>query len=210
MSTWISDKKRAWKIVCRAFFLAIFLPVGACIKSTGGLELRPNEDPPLKSVSLFAGDVMVSAPQGYCLDRSSLRQSAQGSFVLMASCANLSAAPSARVPLAVITVAVLPAEADVNPPTAAELATAMAPSQPVQKVDSEHVSLVRLAKGGDAAVPGGDPSHWRGYLVVNDHLIGLALYAPKGSTLTGKHGKRMVSDLAKTLHAKSAMRSASQ
>ena len=52
--------------------------------------------------------------------------------------------------------------------------------------------IARLSDGGEAVLDGGDPRYWRGAFVQNGHLVGLALYAPDGSALTGRQGADML------------------
>lgn len=60
----------------RATLLAAVLGIAACALST-----------PVTRLSVAGGTVTVSAPNGYCIHRGSTRDTSQGTFVLLGSCA---------------------------------------------------------------------------------------------------------------------------
>ena len=72
------------------------------------------------------------------------------------------------------------------------------------RVSSDGLALVHLDAGGELALPGGDPRYWRGGMVINDHLVSLAVYTPRGSRLAGASGRRFITDLARALRTASA------
>jgi len=84
-------------------------------------------------------------------------------------------------------------------PSAAELAAALAPAKAIAHVNGDGLTLVQLDRGGDSGLPTGDPRHWRGAMLINGYLVGLALYAPKGSALAGRGGQRLILQLAENL-----------
>src|SRR6056297_1527391 len=51
----------------------------------------------------------------------------------------------------------------------------------------------------DPALPGGDPRYWRGGMLINGHLVGLAAYGRQGSRVAGADGRRLIRQLAETL-----------
>jgi len=85
------------------------------------------------------------------------------------------------VPPAVITVSVLARDAAATAPTASRLAAPWANAGVVQKIDADGISLIQLERGGDTLLPGGDPRHWRGAMLINGHMVGLAAYGGSGS-----------------------------
>jgi hypothetical protein len=180
----------------RAIFAALALVLVGCAE-------QPAEAPALHAVALFEGDVVVAGPEGYCIDQSSLKQRVQGSFVLLASCESLTGKRGRQVPPAVMTVLVLPQSAGAGLPKPADLAGALTPIEAVARKD---LSLVYLPRGGDDYVPGGDPKHWRAGMVVNGHMIGLAVYGLKGSAASKATGKRLIMGLAARIRRKSPVR----
>jgi hypothetical protein len=100
------------------------------------------------------------------------------------------------VPPAFIVVSVLPKRADALPPTAAGIAQSMAPKRPLAMFDREGLAVVHLDAGGAQVLPEGDPRYWRGGMLVNGHLVGLAVYGRAGSSIAGARGRDLIVDLA--------------
>ncbi len=175
--------------------------IGGALLLAGCAQDAP--PPPLKAVSLFQGDVVVAGPEGYCVDRDSVKQRAKGSFVLLASCESLSGKRGRNVPPAVMTVSVLPQSTTAVRPMPAELAGNMTP---VKSVTRDDLSLVYLPAGGNVSVPGGDPKYWRGGMVLNGYTIGLAVYGLAGSSASGAVGKQLITGLAARLRRASPVR----
>ncbi len=164
---------------------ALILPLAACVVGgEGAMGLLPKggkaaEAP--RGVAFFGGDVVVTGPSGYCVDPGSVQQRRDAAFALLASCSHLGRTAGDTVPPAVITVSVLARDAAATAPTASRLAAPWANAGVVQKIDAEGISLIQLKRGGDTLLPGGDPRHWRGAMVTNGHMIGLAAYGNAGS-----------------------------
>lgn len=153
----------------------------------------------LRKAALVGGDVVVRGPEGYCVDRRSLRRREEGGFALLASCEALSGVRGEAVEPVLMTVSVLPGAAGTERPAAAEIAALMAPARVLSTHEDAELSLVQFASGGDGVLPGGDPRHWRGGMVVNGHLVGLALYARKGGRMAGPDGRGLLTGLARSI-----------
>ena len=151
---------------------------------------------PLKSVELVGGKVVIAPPAGYCVDGRSLRRGFGGGFALIASCANLSGQADVTVEPVVMTVQVQSGLIRRELPTAEAMASVLEPARALHKVDGDGLTLVHLDRGGDQALPQGDPKHWRGTMIVNGYMVGLALYAPKGNPMAGTAGRRLILRLA--------------
>ncbi|MFB9151429.1 hypothetical protein ACFFU4_16880 [Roseovarius ramblicola] len=179
---------------------ALLLALPAC------LALGPQgPQPPLTEATLGPGPVRVSAPRGYCIDKSSLRQLAGGGgFALLAPCAQLTATPGIAAAPALMTVSVMPQRRDAAPPDAEALAAAIAPAPVGAQGQAAGFVYAQVMQGGEAVLPGGDPRHWRGTRAVGEHLASLALYAPEGSPLAGREGRLLIGDLAAGLSAQPA------
>lgn len=170
-------------------FLAGLLPKNV---SLGSGQMNPGPD---RRAQLAGGDVVVSTPAGYCIDRSVLRAGPTDGFALLASCRILSAgALGSAVAPGIMTVSVGPMESGLTLPTPEELG-AQVDAQVLRSRLSSTFTLVHLERGGARVLDGGDDRHWRGAMVLNDHLIGLALYAPQDSALAGPAGADLLQDL---------------
>jgi len=185
-----------------AVLLGLFLPVSACL-DTGFDAVSQDRSSALSRVSFYDGNVVVAGPDGYCIDAKSVKRRTASSFALLASCAKLTSGPSQYVDPMVITVSVLRFNADVQHPTARDIAKTMSPAKALKEINDDSVSLVHMAQGGDTVVPGGDPRYWRAGLVINGHLVGLAAYAEKDGTLAGPKGRKFLLDMAKNLRKQS-------
>ncbi len=187
----------------RAFLPLLILPLAACLEGVPGDGAGA---PALSTVRFFDGDVTVSGPRGYCIDPQSLRRAPDGSFALLASCESLTGTVGVLVDPAVMTVSVLPRQPGVVQPDSAAMTRALAPDEVLQAYDGDGISLVRVRTAGLAALPEGDLSYWRAGMVINDHLIGLAIYAPMGGVVAGPAGRALLTDLAETLRRQSPER----
>jgi hypothetical protein len=192
------------RIAARAGLLLACLPLAACLEVAG--EAGP--DDALRAVAFYDGDVTVTGPRGYCIDRGSIKQSPGGRFALLASCESLTEQAGIAVEPAVMTVAVLPRTRDAEQPSSAAMAEALGPEAVRRTEDGDGLALVHVARGGDEVLPGGDPAHWRASLVINGHLVGLAAYGPEGGTVAGDRGRDLLRDLAEAMRDASPIREA--
>jgi hypothetical protein len=191
----------------RAALMALALPLAACLgegTSGSGFGLlgasgAGQTTQLLRKTELFQGRVVVAGPEGYCIDRQSLRRNSDGAFVLLASCESLSGQTGGAVAPAVLTVSVLPRQASATSPDAQELAALATGARILQSADEDGLSYVQLSAGGDSLMPQGDPRHWRGGMLVNGHLVGLAVYGAEGSAAAGVMGRSLLRGLARTI-----------
>lgn len=160
----------------------------------------------MRTATLYDGDVVVRGPAGYCIDRRSLRKRASEGFVLLASCEALSGLRGVEVEPVIMTLTVSPGQAGTARPTVDEIAASMPDAQVLDRVELKHIALVHFANGGDQALAGKDPKHWRGAMALNGHLIGLALYARAGSETAERGGQRLLSELARNMMTSSPVR----
>jgi hypothetical protein len=180
---------------------------GVSRSATGQTTTKPKRVQALKAVPMAGGKVVIAGPRGYCVDRASLRPGFAGGFALIASCNSLNRNyASADAEPVVMTVQVQPSFSKQEAPTANDLSAAVAPVRTLAKLDGDGVSLVQLASGGDRGIPAGDPRHWRGAMMINGYLVGIALYAPKGNALAGRRGKKMMIALAESLRRASPVK----
>ncbi|WP_299285174.1 hypothetical protein [uncultured Tateyamaria sp.] len=172
MSTW----------TCKGLIAAAFLALVGCDEAAFGPSSQA-----LLSADLGNSGVRLVPPQGYCIDRRSLR----ASFALMARCDTLGGERSVAVPLAVITATATPRLDD-----AASAAT-----------NSETVlGRLRTSTLAMVQVRGTPPSptlrdvYWRGVGDVGDHVLGLAIYESKdGANLGEQAPELLVQAMQRTL-----------
>ncbi|MBN7784398.1 hypothetical protein JYP51_05665 [Ponticoccus gilvus] len=172
----------------------------------------PKAAKPLLRLTLAGGDVPVVPPEGYCIDPKSRRGGAQRSFAAIASCRILTGGQvGGYVEPVLITVAAGSRGAAEDLPSPELLAKARrAPLLSGSRTPD--AVFAHLGQGGAAILPGGDPKHWRTIFVLNDRLVGAALYAPAGSPMAGPEGAellmrlkaRMVAAVAKPATPKAA------
>ncbi len=158
----------------------------------GGGQSPRRGKPPLARVGLAGGDVVVSGPDGYCIDPATKRAGSEHGFAVIASCHILNGGRSgAHVPPMLLTVTVGPRGDTDDLPTPKSLAQAANARLLDSKVARDRVA-VHLDSGGDVMFDGSDTRYWRGAFVQGDRLVGLALYAPRGSSLAGAGGAGML------------------
>jgi len=215
----ICEKGASRRAVRPVLALGLVFAFGGCLSETTGGELgfftdkavsqsaggvrattQAREVKLLKRAELAGGKVVVQGPRGYCVDPATLRRGFTGGFALIAACNSLSGEMTgADVEPVVMTVQVQSGLARKDAPSAAAMAAALAPERAIERVDGDALSLVHMASGGEKGLPTSDPKYWRGAMMVNGYLVGLAVYAPKGSAYAGKRGKRLILQLAENL-----------
>jgi len=150
---------------------------------------------PVTSAGFADGAVLLTAPNGYCIDARSLKHRATSEFALLARCDTLGVSGYYNgFELALITVTVAP-QKDATPPDANGLRKATDQATVLQTATNGRLSMVQL-KTEQSDRDGLSPQHWRGAFAINGYLVGLALYAPETSHANGADGARILSDLA--------------
>ena len=200
MSTWISELGRLAKLV---LVFVLVLPLSACIGTPGGAPASRNV---VTEVPLYGGGVVVRGPRGYCVDADNLRRGTASNLVFLASCESLTGEPGVSVEPALMVISVLPRRADASAPTAEGIARSMAPKRPIEMFDRDGVAVVHLDAGGAQVLPGGDPRYWRGGMVVNGHLVGMAVYGRARSSIAGDRGGALILELARSIRAATPVR----
>ncbi|WP_353473361.1 dihydroxy-acid dehydratase [Salipiger sp. H15] len=172
-----------------AALLALLAPLAlASCESVNG-----SGRPPLQQAVLEGGAVVVAGPGGYCVDPVTLKRGAGRGFAVLASCQILSGGETGAVvdPM-MLTVTVGPAGAAGEVPAPETLAAEAGRLRLAGGEIRDGLSVAYLAGGGDRALPGGDPRHWRGAFLLNGRLVVMALYAPSGGVLAGGDGAAML------------------
>ncbi|MDA7423590.1 dihydroxy-acid dehydratase [Thalassococcus lentus] len=149
---------------------------------------RPRMPTPLSKVALAGGDVIVGGPDNYCIDPTTVQKRTERGFAVIASCRILSGGRAGDpVDPALITVTVGPRGDMSDLPSPNTLADVHGAPLVMGQSANDFVAA-NLAQGGQQFLAGGDDRHWRAAFVQGERLIGLALYAPKGSPLAGDAG----------------------
>lgn len=147
---------------------------------------------PLVRVALGRGAIVLSGPDGYCIDPITLRSRGAQGFAVLASCRILTggkAGPYVAPVLITVTVGGRNSGSDLPDP---QTLAAISQSPLLAGLTREGLSLAHLGAGGEQILDGGDPRYWRGAFVQADRLVALALYAPDGSRLAGQSGAEML------------------
>ncbi|MFA3919211.1 hypothetical protein [Ruegeria hyattellae] len=166
--------------------------------------VAPQQDHVLpRSVVLAGGDVVIRAPNGYCVEQRSVRNGSSNSFALLARCDALGAGAGKNAQgLALITVTT-EARADAVQPDARALTRSAAPAQPSATRSYGGMPVIRFDETSHR-VRGASPQVWRSGFVANGHVVALALYAEEGSLMLGDRGARLLSELARRTRVASA------
>lgn len=202
-----------WTCKCRALVrrtmrrtavVMSVLVISGCVELSGAAGSAPDSaGQTLKQISLYNDEVVITAPRGYCLDATHVKRGTFGAFIPIGSCESLTGQAGIPVEPGLITVSVLPRQSDRAMPSASDIAASMPGDEPLQTIDGDGLSIVHFATGGARALPGGDSRYWRGGMVVNGHLMGLAVYGPQDSPLADQQGLRLLLDLAEELRRRS-------
>lgn len=202
MFTWTS---KVLALVLAAGFLA------GCDEATGlpfSSELNTLSEAPgrtrLSEVRLAGGAITLSAPEGYCFDRRSLRRSGPTGFALMARCDTLGVRGfySAH-DLAIVTVTTAPQAEGGATPGMKSLEATGGGAPVLSRQNRNGLALVRFG-GGAQSFEGVSSTYWRGAFVLNGQLVGVALYAPEGSASLKSSGAALLTDLTRRTRKASA------
>lgn len=145
---------------------------------------------PLARARMSNGAIMLVPPSGFCIDRDSTDKD----FALLAHCEALGGPvtdPSA--PLGVISVSILSFPSGSALPSILELAKAAGLRQVSQA--SESPSEVVFHAIGRAPQEGLSEQHWRGAMLLNERMLGVAFYGPSGANAPTHEGRDLVLSL---------------
>ncbi|NUH66728.1 hypothetical protein HTT03_15710 [Sulfitobacter sp. S0837] len=152
---------------------------------------------PLLSASLAGGAVDVVPPQGYCIDRESLKRH----FALMARCDALGLPDQASgAPKGILTLSLIEATPDQPLPTPQDVASAAGLTQ-VRETDSGDGLTLFIAEG-PAPTDGMSGRHWRGMAQIGGHIASVTLYGAPQSPAISDAGRALVTDLIRRTRAK--------
>lgn len=171
-----------------------------------------------RSLVVSDGAVTVTAPQGYCIDRSASRDGAEGAFVLIGTCAALSGALSAGQPVkpAVLTASVLtgaPAEgiAGILPEMSGFFATEAGRAALSRSGEADSVDLLQAVSQGDtlylrvsdrsAAEAPVEPEYWRAVLALRGRMVTLSSLSLAKFPLTQEEKRSVLEQFVSRMRA---------
>ena len=193
MITWISK---------RAGLVGLCLGLSACngVDTAGFIGgLIPGgkvENVALSQTLMANGAFTLVPPDGFCIDKSSLRQQ----FALMARCDTLGAASLAGgAPAGLITVSVAALAPEAPLATAQEIAAA----SKLSSFDAQEGGSDTLTFRAEGTPPTQDLDvmHWRAVARVNDQMLGIALYGPKDARAVSEEGREILNSLIRRSRA---------
>ncbi len=176
----------------KAWVLALIAVVGlsACDElappAGGGAEAQ-------RVARLASGNVYFATPQGYCIDRRSLRSR----FALAGRCDTLNVDGFfAAWELAIVTISLASTEAGETSFGADALKSALPGDETViRSVERGGMIYTLVDEPGGTKMDGVSTRHWRTALVLNGELLSLALYAPETSDALGQEGVRILQEM---------------
>lgn len=172
--------------------LSLAFGLGACLsipQSTTGTAA-------LRQAVLADGAVVLRPPSGYCIDARSLSDRPRAGFALIGSCASLTGeATGVFVEPAIISISLSPAVEGATTTDSRAFQQALGRGRIIKAVSSDDLSLLQV-EGGASIPPSADQRHWRGLMVVEGQVLGLALYAAQGSPMIDDQGMRLLVSLA--------------
>ena len=169
----------------------------------------------LESVAVAGSSVIVAGPPGYCVDRSATRETAQGAFVLLGSCASLSGdatRPAPRVPgLLTVSVSGVPGDGAVlaapfarldaflrSGPGRRALSRSSDPST-VEIIDihrSDGALIIHARDSGVSEIVGIEDEFWRALLDVNGRIVTLSVTGFEARPMPPDAGRATIEALA--------------
>ncbi|MBU2963775.1 dihydroxy-acid dehydratase [Citreicella sp. C3M06] len=165
-------------------FLGAALVMAGCVTASRGDGIE--------TASLADGAVVVGGPPGYCIDPETYPRGPDRTFAMIASCRNLTGDDTGpMVEPMVVTVTVAEQTPQATLPDASALAEEVG-QRMIGGIRSGGLTLTHLASGGTEVIADGDPRYWRGTFLQGQRMVGLALYAGKGSPLAGAEGAAML------------------
>ena len=198
--------------ISRGTILAAVLALSGCLSLPGNAPSFKQDDVSISTrasdllgrarqrerVKMVGGDVIVRAPDGYCVDKSSR---SSNDFVLLGDCNVLRKAETRLEPYERGLLTVSAGAVSPRPPTIAELTEGFeAFGDPKRR---GKIVSVLIEEGGDRLVPGADSVYWRAATVVNGRVVSLAAFGPPYSEISLTRGPALLQELALNIHAES-------
>jgi|TARA_R110002049_G_scaffold44333_5_gene130068 hypothetical protein len=185
MITWISEPFRA------AIALLALSALTAC-EGGQGLTLGGPAAPekPLLQTKMAGGAVHLVPPQGYCIDRKSLKPR----FALMARCDALGVPDVITdAPLGILTVSLVDGKPGAPLPTPTQVAKAAKLTRVMDPSTRDGATI--FAADGPVPIEGMSARQWRGTALIGGQTASVTFYGPPQSRAISGEGRTVVANL---------------
>jgi hypothetical protein len=187
MFTWISRVA-----IGRAAWLCLALLLAACQIVPGALNL-PGQT---RSMSVLGGAMQVAAPSGYCVDKQSARQQADGAVVLIGRCSDRSQQPPAVISATIGAAgsAGVLAGGDAALAEFFRSSSGRAALSRTGKADTVQILEAANINGAFALhiAEAGVGDYWRAVLGLSGRLVTLSVQRPNGADLEPGVGRQLL------------------
>ena len=178
--------------ISKAHRFALILLLAACQMESGAFAPAGQT----RAMSVLGGAMQVAAPSGYCVDRQSARQQADGAVVLMGRCSGGSSHAAAVISVTIGDAGSAAVLADGGTALAAYVQTtagraalsrtsAAGSVQIVQAANSDGTFTMRIVEAGV-----GD--YWRAIVGISGRLVTLSVQGPTASALDSATGRKLL------------------
>jgi hypothetical protein len=182
MFTWISKSRH----------LALILFLAACQMEPGGFAPAGQT----RVISVLGGAMQVAAPSGYCVDRKSAREQADGAVVLMGRCSGGSNLAPAVITVTIGAAGSAGVVADGGVALAAFFQTAGGRTALSRAGRADSVQIVQVANSDGAftlrIAEAGVGDYWRAIVGISGRLVTLSVQGPAGSKLDPATGRKLL------------------
>ncbi len=197
----------------RGLTAVLILALSACVDAGfGGAGTR--------ALAVAGGAVIVTGPQGYCIDRGAVRDTSTGSFVLFGGCASLTGSRAAGQPArpAILTASVgrlsaggadaaaaLPAMERFFQSSAGRAALSLTGN-------ADNVSIGSVSDSGatiyiqlsDSALPKDravEPTYWRAVTIIRGRIVTLSVLSPARAPLSVQEQRAVLDQFVARMRA---------
>jgi hypothetical protein len=176
----------------KALGLALILLLAACQMEPGGFAPAGQT----RVISVLGGAMKVAAPPGYCVDKQSARQQADGAVVLMGRCSGGSNYAPAVITVTIGEAGSAGVVADGGVALAAFFQTTSGRAALSRTGAADDVQIVQAANSNGAftlrIVEAGVGDYWRAIVGISGRLVTLSVQGPTGSTLDPTTGRKLL------------------
>ena len=159
-----------------------------------------NANKGLEQMTLRHTAFKVAGPKGYCIDPRTLRQTKAGSFMMLASCHDLTGrVPKRFAAPAILTITVAASETPITNEEILQVASGTNAGKIIKHHRSSQTLIFQVEPNKDIKITGSEGQYWRAAMAVDDNLVALEAYVPDQSHLTALSGKTLILKTATVL-----------
>jgi hypothetical protein len=178
--------------ISKAARLALILLLAACQMEPGGFTSAQQA----RVISVLGGAMQVAAPPGYCVDKKSARQQADGAVVLMGRCSGGSNLAPAVISVTIGNAGSAGVMADEGVALAAFFQTTNGRAALSRTSRADSVEILQAANSDGAftlrIAEIGVGEYWRAIVGISGRLVTLSVLGPVGSTLDPATGRKLL------------------